>query len=366
MDPYSPTLAPAGFGLNNTGAICYLNSFLQTLASCTSLTRAVLANADYLNQTKTGAAFLAYVRAYATTEGAYEAASPGIGQLSAAVLAALMADLAVRRPHVRTHFGASQESASEALVQLLDMMEPPHGDFEEEVANIDRKFDKDVDPNGPPQQAVHSAESPITRLFLHRFRCDLHCRECKKVVSKETDYAVNFNLFHLDRLRDPPKTVESFSKNIRLQVSANDGYICPNCKKMTAAYRVYNLTMVPEIIFCTFNLYVGYGGSRVTRYFPASLEFPATDGGKLVFRLVGQVEHSGSLGGGHYWARGLRAGDRVFLLNDSSVSPSAFAPTPYTYIIAYHYLRHDPPANNALAQVTQAMSGLSVTSTGGL
>ena len=315
MDPYAPEWAPGAFGLNNTGVICFLNSFLQLLAGCTSLSRAILDNADYVSQTRTGAAMLKFFSKIVSPNGARAPLDPAVTLLSSGVLVALMGDLAVRRPDVR--FGGGQESASEALVHILDMMEPPRD-------TVSTNF-----------------ESPITRLFFHRFRCNLHCRKCQKIVSNETDFSVVFNLFHLDRLQHRPNTVESFSKAVRLQISSTEDYVCPSCKASTTAYRVYHLTMVPEIIICTFNLYVGYGGERVVRYFPPRLELPATDGGKLIFKLVGQIEHSGSLSGGHYWARGLRGGGQVHLFNDTGVSPSLFTPTPSTYMVAYHFAGHE-------------------------
>ncbi len=331
MDPYDRTLVPAPFGLNNTGAICYLNSFLQVLAGCSSFTRAVLQNKEYLRQTRTGTAVLNFVESYAS-----QGPVPGIEYESAHVLGALQTDLRARRPNVR--FGAGQESASEALVHLLDMMEPPktlggHGASGKPPAS----------PDGLP---VESSESPITRLFLHRFRCDTHCRQCRGVVSRVTDYAVNFNLFHIDGLREPPVTVAKFSDAIRLQISTVEGYSCESCAAgqgnavRSTGYRVYNLTMIPEIVFCMFNIYAGYGPVRRLRYFPDRLEIPASQKGmKHVFRLVGQIEHSsGSLEGGHYWARALRAGG-VYLFNDASVSPASFVASPTTYIIAYHYDR---------------------------
>jgi hypothetical protein len=345
MDEYRAELAPRPFGLNNTGVICYFNAFLQTLAGCTAFTRGVLLNADFLRRTATGAAIIDYVAAYtAARGGALEAGEPaaGIELRSSAVLRALVGDLAARRPNVR--FGGGQESASEALIHLLDMMEPPR-------------------PAGAPL-AGGAAESPITSLFQHRFRCDIHCRRCRAVVSKTTDFAVNFNLFHLDHLRAPPADAAAFSKAVRLQAEAIDDYRCPACPcaacggrpgeaaacagcgapvPAAKAYRVYNLTMVPEIIYAMFNLYVGYGGNRRARFFPERLEFPARDGGLLIFRLVGQVEHAGALSGGHYWARGLRAGGRSYLLNDTGVTPAPFAATPGTYIVVYHYAGREPP-----------------------
>jgi ubiquitin C-terminal hydrolase len=96
--------------------------------------------------------------------------------------------------------------------------------------------------------------------------------------------------------------------------------------------------MIPEIIVCSFNIYARNGVARTPRYFPLTLEFPATSGGTMMYKLVGQIEHSGSLAGGHYWARGLRK-NGVFRLNDTSTAPSTFETTSGTYIVAYHYDR---------------------------
>jgi len=349
MDTYDRTLVPPPFGLANTGTICYLNSYLQMLAGCSSFTRAVLRNEGYLGRTGTGRAVLDFVRAYCPpVQGAGGVPQPrlaaDIPAHSARILGALARDLAARRPGVQ--FGGGQESASELFIFLLDMMEPP------EAAEATEGLRPG---EGPPAKApghlVASVESPITSLFLHRFRCDLHCRQCRGVVSSETDHAVIFNLFHLDQMRVPPATVADFSKAIRLQVSETDGYHCPTCRAPTKAFRVYTLTMVPEVVICAFNLYTGYGGSRRARYFPESVEFPAVGGGSLAFRLVGQVEHAGSLGGGHYWARGLRADnascERVYLLNDTGMTPSTFGPSPNTYLLLYHFVGRTAPAGEA-------------------
>ena len=333
MDQYNAALVPAAFGLTNTGVICYLNSFLQMLAGCSAFVRAVLLNVDYLTRSRTGKAVLDFVRAFATLGGPRNPPDPNVAFLSASVLTALMADLAVRRPWVR--FGGGQESASEALVHLLDMMDPPQ---------------KSVAAESSLGAHVTSIESPITRLFLHRFRCDLVCRQCQKVVSVMTDYAVVFHLFYFDRLRRQPETPEDFAKALKLHVTTTDDYQCPECKKKTAAFRVYHLTMSPEIMVCAFNLYVGTmgHGARRARYFPERQVFPSVDRGSLTFRIVGQIEHSGSLSSGHYWARGLRNDGIVYRLNDSSVSPTSFVPTPDTYMVAYHYERSEPPEGAAV------------------
>jgi ubiquitin C-terminal hydrolase len=336
LESYDRALAPAGFGLNNTGAICYFNSFLQALAGCTAFTRAVLQNTAYLLQTQTGTAMLRFVEAFAAPTLA-----PDIAQHSSRVLGALVADLRERRPRALKNFGGGQSSASEALVLLLDMMEPAGQPFEREsaVGEGEALPSLPLDEEEKPTAAIYSIESPITRLFLHRFRCELHCRQCRAVVSTMTDYMVMFNLFHFDLMPTPPRNAGEFAKALRRHIVKVEDYTCEKCKTKTTAYRVHSLTMVPEILFCAFNLYDGYGrGGHRSRYFPERLDFPAVEDETLLeFRLVGQIEHSGSTSGGHYWAHALRSGEQVFTLNDTGVSRANFGPRANTYIIAYHY-----------------------------
>jgi hypothetical protein len=363
VEAYDGALAPDGFGLNNTGAICYFNSFLQTLAGCTAFTRAVLQNKDYLLQTGTGTAMLRFVEAFVGPEGR-RAPAQDVAHHSSRVLGALVSDLRVRRPRALKNFGGGQSSASEALVLLLDMMEPAGQPFERGAALVPlpdtmRTADQALERGdvaeasaGSPSvedaekqtAAVLSVESPITRLFLHRFRCKLHCRQCNQVVSTMTDYMVMFNLFHIDELREPPRNSAEFAKTLLRHIVKTEDYTCEKCKTKATAFRVYSLTMVPEILFCAFNLYDGYaGGGHRTRFFPERLEFPSIENGTaLEFRLVGQIEHSGSTSGGHYWAHALRSGGQVLTLNDTGVSASRFGPRPNTYIIAYHFAGQRP------------------------
>ena len=310
LDAYDPTLAPPAFGQQNTGVTCYWNSALAALAGCTAFTRAVLANAPLLAHSRTGRAMHAYVQSYRAGAQAPDGTST--------VLRALVADLAERCPTIA--FGRGQESASEALVLLLDMMAPPQA--------------------GPPPPAgvPASYRSPVTQLFIHRYLCTVHCLTCRNKVSTMSDYAVNFNLFDMDRR--PPTTAAEFSGAVQNIYQELRGYNCPQCAVPTVGVRHYSLAMVPEILFCMFNLYEGFGGAHRARFFPLALQIPALAGSQFDFRVVAQVEHSGGLGGGHYWARGLRAEAdalRVFRLDDTHVSPAAFAPSANTYIVVYHF-----------------------------
>jgi hypothetical protein len=326
LDAYDPALAPAPFGQQNTGATCYWNSTLAALASCTAFTRAVLANESLLAHSRTGRAMHAYVRSYC------EGLPPATG--TTAVLHALVDDLRERSPTIV--FGRGQESASEALVLLLDMMAPPRA------------------PEALPPGVPASYDSPVTQLFIHRYLCTVHCLTCQNRVSTMSDYAVNFNLFDMDRR--PPTTPAQFSEAVQNIYQELRDYRCPVCAAPTVAARHYRLAMIPEIMFCMFNLYEGFGGAHRARYFPPALRIPAIAGGDYEFRVVAQVEHWGGLGGGHYWARGLRAAPSlatsssaaselttssqklsVYQLNDMGVQPAQFAPSANTYIVVYNY-----------------------------
>lgn len=415
MESYDEKFVPNPFALNNTGVICHFNSLLQALASQPVFIAAVLKNAEYMQKTGTGKAMLNFIKLMFTlddsgTAKAAKAAVPDdIMSHSGAILIALARDLAVRRPYVK--FGASQESASEGLVHLLDMMEPP---VEKQASNKDSSSSTTSAPIElaavpGPGGAVSptSVESPITRLFLHRYRCEVHCSKCKNVVSTMTDLSVQFNLFYFDKLREMPKTAEAFSEAIRRHVTLVEDYACDKCKEgrktctcdhcgqlraaIAAAeasgaakpkvctcdhcrckgtgYRLYRLSMIPEIAVCLFNL---YRHPRPLRFVPGTLSFPAKEGGSLLFVETAAVEHFGSLSSGHYIGRGLRAHGKVYLFNDSAFpQPTTFVASPNTYIAMYHYsgcIANDAPAPaatppSATAATTTATVATSTTTT---
>jgi hypothetical protein len=120
---------------------------------------------------------------------------------------------------------------------------------------------------------------------------------------------------------------------------------CSRCKKQHKQILRGSIERLNDIILVRFNKITAAGGSKKVIWYPYEFSSPYVGNKKITFRLVATIEHSGSDGGGHYYARVLRGvftggidrGRQWYLCNDSSVTPIPNAdPTADTFIVAYH------------------------------
>ena len=328
-EAYDQSIVPLKFGLNNTRSICHINSLLQAIVSNSAVVRTTLANRDYLSRTETGKAFHDFI--WTAVPGARPqkgkpfAVLRDIESQSAGVLAALVRDLRVRRPKFK--YGASQESASEGLVLLLDMIDDPTP-----RALRDPRTQKPVVLKSGD---VAVEENPISRLFFHRYEAVIFCENCKRSVATDLDTSVQFGLFYYSCLKEKPRTPFKFGAMIQSHVSRLEDYTCDKCHKKSEAYRFYRLCMIPEVLVCVFDLYQDRR-PRVPHYFPARVPFPGL-GGTYLYRQTAQIEQFGGRSGGHYIARARRANEKVYEFNDHHVSESRFGPSPNVYMVMYHF-----------------------------
>jgi len=149
-----------------------------------------------------------------------------------------------------------------------------------------------------------------------------------------------------------------FISNLEEYISKYDDHCCPICngwKKSasddeeehdttnaihTSGITKETLAIIPEVLGIqinhNWNKTIGKNIKK-NQYFPMELKFKKKgEDAYLHYKLVGQIEQSGSTTGGHYWARCLRNGE-VYIINDTSVRKSRFECTPETCFIIYHH-----------------------------
>jgi ubiquitin C-terminal hydrolase len=308
LEVYDAALALEPKGLVNTGVICHFNALLQALLSCTSVISAALGNRAYLAQTLTGRAFY---DAVLWASGAGE--PPGAEPPSLRLFAALVADLRRRRPS--TAYGPSQESASEGLVLLLEMLEAPR-------------------PHPPLDP-----ENPVARLFYSRYAAAVVCPACGQESRAPSDTAVQVNLFDYGESAAPPTTPAEFAAHLLVRISPVRDYRCGGCGAQGSCMRRDRLRLIPEVLVVAFNVYSAPGAQRA-HYFPNRFELPGLGGRTLPYRCVAAVQHAGALSGGHYTASALRSGERVYHFDDLRVTqlegPPQVRPAPGVYLAVFH------------------------------
>lgn len=358
---------PWPFGLANVGSICYFNSLLQALVSCPPLLRDAPRELSAEGATPVSRALAQFVQEASGPQGPPPEAS-------ARMLQVLVAELRRRRP--RTRYGQGQESASEGLVLLLEMLDDgsslPAARF------------------APPGGGTRTARaSPLVGLFVHRYRYRQRCEACG--AESEPPPCDPGVIVHLKGPAPAAgeKTPAGFAGRL-LQTGPEllAGFRCALCGAVGRCVRAGRLTRAPEILAVAFDHYTAEGRARADRYFPASFVLPR--GGTepaFRYRCVAQVDHTGGLAGGHYVARAFRrtargtektgpfheakkvdartsrreeaepnrrgaektksiflagggetsppAAQEGYLFNDRAVSPAPLGPRPETYIVFY-------------------------------
>jgi hypothetical protein len=344
-DFYAPEYAPVASGFHNTGAICWFNSLFQSLLSCTSLNRQAVAAGTPARVQDTPSApsgtALSTAQAAQTAPTAYTAytAQPSAltslarayldeyRRLSVApdpmastrLLGAMIASMraaAAPTAHntcVGTHAGAHAQAGAYAPMPMLS--------FGSSQECADEGFTYFIDNIGSLQS-----------LFTVEYESWMQCA-CGGRTDPVRDRAYQIELY-----ADYAFTKsQDFTDYIQNHAAPTDRQ-CECCGE-TMRHR-HDLKRLRECIVLVFNKFY----NKYPKWFPQELRFRALPrGSQLVYEQVAQIEHGGNMFGGHYWARVRRRG-AWYTVNDSSVAPAAPGPTPETYMVVYHLVRHEPPA----------------------
>jgi ubiquitin C-terminal hydrolase len=264
-------------GFVNPGANCYFNSLLQGLMSCPSIYQVLSANRDkqHIKSNRLAQNLITLMDATMAGQSIYDMCLPIWRDIIAIS----------QNSTSRVKMDSGQQDANEGLMMFFDAME-------------------------------HIPE--VRRLFEHRHSIAAQCSNCKETVINRREVNCVFEVQQdlkmaqlekfkdIDKFYNTPMHLNQFLKQQNSYLDA--AHLCDKC------------------------------GNKELTPFPAKLEFMCRNGReKYIYGLVAQIEHSGSMEGGHYWAICLRKSG-WFNLNDSSVSSSEPGPTVNTYMVFYHYM----------------------------
>jgi ubiquitin C-terminal hydrolase len=307
------------FGFKNAGATCYFNAVIQSLLSCTSFNSGMVTlsrNPDYADNPIVHA-YLRIISIDFSKKLTIEQKRTAVAGICPDIWAGVASYANSRDEKIRLNSG--QQCAGEGFHILL--------------------------------QSLENAK-PIQSLFEHRYKTNITCLKCNEVVSnKECSYSLfeiqptmkMAQLEEFKELDDQYDVAVPMNKFLRKQNGYVEGFNCPKCNDAGDKFSEVNLVMVPEILVVQskkYDMTKGLRKTKETTQFPPIINFNTrNDDGNVeyVYEAVAQIEHSGSLAGGHYWAVCKRK-DGWYKLNDRSISPDKFKPTPNTYIVFYHIM----------------------------
>jgi ubiquitin C-terminal hydrolase len=281
------------FGLCNMGNTCYFNALCQCMMSCTTLTHSLSTVPSGVNNVRD-----VYGEMIVRRDPAY----------SMQLWHAMKSHLEAKKHSV---LDGRQQDTHEAFMLLMQCFE-----------GLDE----------------------VEKLFTHTVQNMKYCFKCEtytgdKVLAKNTFFNVppTFkNQISSDVIEAcaeyiPAPNLESY---IFRSVEELHKFTCtnPECKSTSRKVQLTFLKEIPEIIVVLVTKY----DQKFNTYFPEFFELPGKHK-TLKYRAVGQILHSGSQDGGHYWAHVLRH-DGWYNCNDSHYSKiGGFSSCSDTYVVFYEF-----------------------------
>jgi ubiquitin C-terminal hydrolase len=385
MDAFRADLQPKLFTLKNDGVLCYFNSLMQALMSCPALNAYIIEHSsEFAKNTLAQAYITLFTRSAKTSDE----------------LVTSMANMSIQQED--TKFQPIHIDNAGHILRLLCALRDGKRDnlspYKQEDAQ--EGFTLFLDALG----------DEVSKKFQVRYKCEIICRQCHARHFVDTSEYREPTEMMIDLSEENPfsdislDTKENVEAYIHRNMQVPRDYKCEKCATCNTYDKVlnhivpnicqnYTLARVSEIVVLLFKKYK----QKQLRYFPPTLDFRSRTG-MLQYRIVAQIEHFGTMGGGHYRVKCLRtkppglhhmrqqraqkiydrythqlvqlsrpdvddtttykiilqmtelkknmeednklASDKmgVFLLDDERVNfcPEGFEPTPNTYMVFYH------------------------------
>lgn len=281
----------APFGLKNQGSLCYFNSVIQSMMTCTSVVDLFLEKKKTWEDEKNEVA-LEFVNLINQPDQKKDA-SPLIKKIIEVS----------RRSNPGKTFGRGQEDSGECLLTILDTID----------------------------------DEELYSYFNSRYLVNTWCLKCSSKLSVKED---NLHIVQIPPVLCGTEKKGGINSHIKQNVSVLEDYKCRKCSKSSCC-RIYQLTRSPNVMTVMFNKFF----KKKEVNFPQELAFPGIDRPFLRYKLVSKIEHIGNSRGGHYISHCLRSErekkvlqEQICLFNDMRISAGNFLPTRNTYMLFYHII----------------------------
>lgn len=294
------------FGLINNSIICYFNSLIQLLMSCTSINEYLLCNEHKFTNSNFMKIYISIIKKYVAIDESVKDNSNNNTVDNNNLL--LFNEFLQLVKITNSNFGYNQEDAGELLTLLLDIID----------------------------------DNYIYNLFYNKYKCDIYCKKCKFISNVQDDIATQFiveidNINILTLKSEIDKDLHPLNKHIKNNYSECEGWKCKQCDK-EKTIKINRLLLVPTIIIIVFNKY----NEKKNYNYPLEISFiNKLENKKHNFKLVSSIHHNGNMNFGHYYVKSLRVNNnqiKPYKLNDTYYISDNLKPEDNSYIIAYHYI----------------------------
>lgn len=236
-------------GFINHNSICYLNSILQCLLSCSKFVKLIVKlREEYKNNNnKLAETFLKLILKNAKKDNE-------------------VTYLSVEINKIMGMYG--QQCAAEMLLKIIEDLK-------------------------------------LEQLFEQKIEKTFYCMNCNNIVSTKKDVSYIYN-FSTEDVSD------NFTKKINMNLNYINDYKCSKCCKKSKLIILNSLENTSDLFIISFNKYI----QKDLIDFPEQIIL--TDN-KKKYELVGIINHSGNLHGGHYWSQ-IKRNNTFYNIDDTSVN----------------------------------------------